>query len=136
MRPHHLLCVLTFAGEGYSAAFVANFKAVVERIADGERVTLLGGPDDICAALAGSDDGHCAGESVRCRDREALSALASCGQFEQGAQTVRLDAAAIAALRLRFADGTIRSACDGCSWWSLCTEIASERFERALLFRP
>ena len=136
LRPHHLLCVLTFAGEGYSAAFVANFRAIVERVEHGENVSLADGPDDICAALASNDDDHCSGESVRCRDREALTALEASGQLPHDRRSVRLDAQAVAALRRRFADGTLRAACGGCSWWSLCTGIASDRFGRALLFRP
>ena len=70
LRPHHLLCILTFAGEGYSPSFVANFAAIAARIGAGETIELVAGPDDICAPLEGTDDTHCHGASVTGRDDE------------------------------------------------------------------
>lgn len=55
LRGHHLLCILTFVGHGYSRAFSDNYKAVVQRLNAGEPVVLVDGPDDICAALIKED---------------------------------------------------------------------------------
>lgn len=33
LRPHHLLCMQTFVGNGYSEAFVENMKQVLARLA-------------------------------------------------------------------------------------------------------
>jgi hypothetical protein len=126
LRAHHLLCILTFAGEGYSPAFVANMAAIVARIGSGEPIEVVAGPDDICAPLAGSADAHCHESSVLGRDREALSAL-------PGDRPLVLDRAAVAALRDQFAAGTIRGACAGCSWFGLCTAIASAGYAGASL---
>ena len=63
-RAHHLLCMLTFAGDGYTPEFVANFAAIVARIGAGEAVELVDGPDDVCAPLDGPDDIHCDDPSV------------------------------------------------------------------------
>jgi uncharacterized protein len=131
LRAHHLLCILTFAGEGYSPAFVANLAGIVARIGAGEPVELIDGPDDICAPLANSDDTHCAEPLVRRRDREALRQLAE-GRLS-GVRPLVLDRDAIAALREQFAAGTIRGACAGCSWFGLCTEIASAGYAVAAL---
>lgn len=133
LRTHHLLCILTFAGEGYSSAFVANLAAVVARIGAGEPVELIDGPDDICAPLEGSADTHCHEPSVRRRDREALRALAVAEPPLSGARPLVLDRAAIATLRDQFAAGTIRGACTGCRWSALCTEIASAGYAAAVL---
>jgi len=54
LRAHHLLCILTFAGKGYSPAFVANMAGVVARIGAGEPIEVVAGPDDICAPLEGA----------------------------------------------------------------------------------
>lgn len=130
LRPHHLLCLLTFAGEGYTPEFTANFAAIVARIGAGEPIELVDGPDDVCAPLAETDDQHCASPSIRQRDRIAL--------LEIGADAVPatrpfvLDAAAIAALRERFAAGAIRSACVRCEWADLCTKIARAGFAGAV----
>jgi hypothetical protein len=117
---------LTFAGEGYSPAFVANMAGIVARIGAGEPIELIAGPDDICAPLADSGDTHCHAEPARVSDREALRQL-------QVSSPLVLDAAAVAALRAQFAAGTIRGACTGCRWFALCTEIASAGYAGAAL---
>jgi hypothetical protein len=128
LRAHHLLCILTFAGKGYSPAFVANMAGLVARIGAGEPIEVVAGPDDICAPLEGSDDIHCHEPSVLMRDGEASRALAL-----PGMRPLVLDRAAIAALREQFAAGAIRGACAGCSWFGLCTEIASAGYPVASL---
>jgi hypothetical protein len=133
LRPHHLLCILTFAGEGYSPAFVANLAGIVARIAAGEPIELIDGADDICQPLEGSDDTHCREPSVRRRDREALRQLAAADPPLPGARPLVLESATIAALREHFAAGTIRGACAGCPWFGLCTGIASAGYAVASL---
>jgi hypothetical protein len=99
---------------------------VVARIGAGEPIEVVAGPDDICAPLEGSGDSHCHEASVLRRDGEALRALS-------GVRPLILDRAAIAALREQFATGAIRGACAGCSWFDLCTEIASAGYGLASL---
>ncbi len=108
LRAHHLLCILTFAGEGYSAPFVANLAGLVARIGTGEAVELVDGPDDVCAPLDGTDDTHCQGPAVRRRDRDALRQLAAADPPLPRERPFALDRAAIAALRAQFAAGAIR----------------------------
>ena len=125
--------MLTFAGEGYTPEFVANFGAIVARIAAGDAVELVDGPDDVCAPLAASDDTHCDEPSVRRRDRDALRALATAEPPLSIARPLLLDAAAIATLRVQFAAGSIRPACAGCSWFTLCSDIAAAGYTAARL---
>jgi len=129
LRAHHLLCMLTFVGEGYSPAFVANFTRIVDRIARGETIELVDGPDDVCAPLEADGDRHCEGATVRRRDRDARAALAR----YTGEPALQLTAADIAALRAQFATGTIRTACSGCEWSSLCTGIAASGYANVML---
>jgi hypothetical protein len=125
--------MLTFIGEGYTPQFITNFSALVARIGAGEPIELIDGPDDVCAPLADSDDTHCDDASVRRRDRDALRALAGAAHPLPAARPLVLDRAAIVALRAQFAAGEIRAACSGCSWSSLCTDIASGGFAAARL---
>jgi hypothetical protein len=130
LRGHHLLCVLTFAGRGDSAAFVAGLEAVVGRLARGAPVEIVSGPDDICAALlARPGRPHCMDDSVADRD---AAALADAGRLlgralEPGARIASLTAA-VGSLRASFAAGTVRRACAGCSWQDVCTGIAAGGF--------
>ena len=134
LRPHHLLCVLTYVGRGYSPAFTANMTAVAERLGAGEDIELVAGPDDICAPLLADPDPHCHRASVMERDRAAardLSPLLGLG-VRTGTHLV-LDDEVIGRLRAAFASGTTRSACAGCEWVDLCGSIAAQGFDGAVL---
>jgi uncharacterized protein len=119
LRPHHLLCILSYVGRGYTPAFVANMDALTARIFAGEEIEIAAGPDDICAPLLCRSDAHCRQTSVDERDRRAAEALG----VAAGGRLV-LDGARLAAMRTAFAAGTIRAACLGCEWDDLCTEVA------------
>tara|TARA_B100000614_G_scaffold191254_1_gene172270 strand:+ start:271 stop:681 length:411 start_codon:yes stop_codon:yes gene_type:complete len=132
LRPHHLLCMLTYAGKGYSPAFTANMTAVVGRIAGGEEIQIVSGPDDICAPLLSEPDPHCHRESVTARDKRAAAAVER--RFGNGlSDHIVLERDDIEALRQAFASGDIRSACRGCEWQALCTDIAGDGFAGTLL---
>jgi uncharacterized protein len=129
LRGHHLLCLLTYRGEGYSPAFVANLDRLAARLADGEAAELVDEPDDICAPLLRADGGgaggHCTLDRVRMRDRRALVAAALLGRELDAGDHLTLDAAAVGQLRAAFAaGGPIRSACAGCEWNAFCTAVA------------
>jgi hypothetical protein len=115
--------MLTFAGEGYSPEFIAQFSAIVARI-------------DICAPLLGSDGAHCTAPSIGRRDRDALRALAGADRPLMAQRPLVFDGATIAALRAQFAAGTIRAACSGCSWSALCTDVAAGGFAATRLAPP
>jgi len=130
LRPHHLLCILTYVGKGYSPAFVANYDRIAERISGGEDIRLVAGPDDICAPLLDGADPHCHGESVSMRDASAAESLSKAvGHPLRTGETVRLGALALARLRSAYANGQFIGACAGCSWTSLCTAISTGGYD-------
>lgn len=130
LRPHHLLCMLTFAGKGYTAPFVSNFEEVVRRISTGrETIEIVEGPDAVCAPLLAASDCHCNSASVAGRDRDAAEALSHLLRRPiQAKMQVLLDRGTLDTLREAFAAGTIRKACTGCQWAPLCDQIAQNRF--------
>ncbi|MFD1199683.1 DUF1284 domain-containing protein [Brucella gallinifaecis] len=125
LRGHHLLCMLTYIGKGYSPAFVENYETIAGRLSDGEDIALVDGPDDICQPLLCTKDCHCFNESVVMRDRLALNSVSDL--FETKITTgsdFKLDVKRLALMRSAFAAGTIRKACKSCEWSDLCTRIA------------
>ena len=68
-RPHHLLCMLTYKGNGYSKSFVENFDLLIERMnASSVTLEICKGPDDICAPrLCDPTDATC-----HCHDTDLL----------------------------------------------------------------
>lgn len=134
LRAHHLLCLLTYAGTGYTRAFTANFDAIVARVAAGEEVLIVAGPDDICAPLLDEPEAHCLRDSVCERDSLAARALADVLEvsiFE--GQRITLEQRGLKSMREAFASGRTREACIGCEWHALCTGLAQREFRQARL---
>ncbi len=134
IRAHHLLCMLTYAGKGYSAAFTANYDRIVERLGKGEDMLLVAGPDDICQPLLGDDDPHCRWDSVIERDGHAAAAVeALTGSAIRPGEVFALDADWLSRMRTAFHAGTLRQACGGCEWFDLCTTIAGKGYANTRL---
>lgn len=130
MRGHHLLCVLTFEGAGYSQRFTRNLAAIVERLSAGEEILIVAGPDDICAPVVEDADSHCRLARVEERDALALEAASALiGRPLSPGDTFHLDTRTVRALRSSFAQGTIRAACEACDWSDLCSKIAARGFD-------
>ncbi|MCJ8140692.1 DUF1284 domain-containing protein [Falsirhodobacter halotolerans] len=129
LRAHHLLCLLTYVGRGYTPDFVANYDRIAARLAQGEDIVLVDGPDDICAPLLNGPSPHCHGDSVRARDRRAAADTGHLlGQRLDTGTRITLDAARLAALRQGFADGRLRAACAGCAWTDLCNVVSAKGY--------
>lgn len=139
LRGHHLLCILTYKGEGYSPAFVANLDRIAARLAAGEDALLVDGPDDVCAPLlappsVGDTGPHCAFDRVHERDRQALEAVSALlSRTLVPGKRLTLEPETARRMRNAFETGEIRAACVGCEWSKLCTSIADARFAATLL---
>ena len=131
LRAHHLLCMLTYVGKGYSPEFAHNFDGIVSRLAAGEEAYLVDGPDAVCAPLCESEGAcaHCHSAGVRVRDQRAAQELALGSRLP-------LDGALLARLRTAYISGQIRGACAGCEWADLCTRIASAGYDGVRLRLP
>lgn len=136
LRPHHLLCMLTFVGKGYSPAFVTNYRRLAGRLSAGETIEIVSGPDDICAPLLSDEAAHCFGVSVAGRDAAALEDIAGLlGREVEIGMAIAPDPALFKKLRDAFSAGVTRSACAGCEWSSLCDRIAGEDYSGALVMK-
>ncbi|MFC5585473.1 DUF1284 domain-containing protein [Nitratireductor kimnyeongensis] len=135
LRAHHLLCMLTYVGRGYSPAFTANLDEIVSRLNAGEDLLLIEGPDDICRPLLdGSPHAHCLNARVNQRDTRAAHALSHwLGQAIDPGRAIKPDKKLIERMRSAFALGKTRQACLGCEWIDLCSTVARQDFEGALL---
>ncbi|MGH6761784.1 MAG: DUF1284 domain-containing protein [Phyllobacterium sp.] len=134
LRAHHLLCMLTYVGKGYTAAFTANYDRIVERLNRGEDILLVHGPDDICAPLLCENGAHCFNDSVLQRDERAAQAVSKIlARPLRPGDSFRPDAAMLARMRKAFLAGKSRAACKDCEWSALCTSIAVNGFDGARL---
>ena len=135
VRAHHLLCMLTYVGRGYSPVFTAGYDAIVERLTAGEEIVLVAGPDDICQPMLDAADHHCRRSSATERDRLAADAVAKLlpRHTVREGDPFMLDNVTLKRLRAAFQSHRTRDACDGCEWFSLCSEVADSGFEAARL---
>jgi len=136
LRPHHLLCSLTYIGKGYSPEFVANYDRVVAALSAGAAIEVVEGPDALCAPrLASAAECHC--HDARIARRDSLAAADLSSLFDQKIESGSIIARFhdwVPVLRAAFAAGTIRAACLGCMWRTLCDDVAATGFADARLF--
>ncbi|MBD8685704.1 MULTISPECIES: DUF1284 domain-containing protein [unclassified Rhizobium] len=129
LRAHHLLCMLTYVGKGYTHGFTVNYDRVAARLRGGEEIEIISGPDDICEPLLDDKDAHCFAHSVVGRDASALDAVGQwLGRNLQIGDQINPDEAFIETLRAGFKHGHLRQPCSGCEWTSLCDRIAGDDF--------
>ncbi|MFT4013826.1 MAG: DUF1284 domain-containing protein [Paracoccus sp. (in: a-proteobacteria)] len=134
LRPHHLLCLLTYVGKGYSPAFTANMTVIAQRLAIGETVEIVDGPDDICAPLLTEMEPHCHGASVTDRDLRAAQDIGRMlDTLVRPGSKLILNAPLAGRLRTAFATRRIRSACAGCDWDELCGTISANGYDGTIL---
>ncbi|APG83756.1 DUF1284 domain-containing protein [Sinorhizobium americanum] len=134
LRGHHLLCLLTFVGEGYTPAFTGNFRLIAARLSAGEEIEIVEGPDDICAPMLDQPEAHCRNSDIRKRDAWALAAIDErLGISLKPGSVLDLGGGRLVALRSAFAAGLIRAACNECEWSEFCTRIARCSFEGTLV---
>ncbi|AFL49242.1 hypothetical protein ABIE78_004992 [Sinorhizobium fredii] len=134
LRGHHLLCLLTFVGEGYTPAFTRNYLRIAGRLSSGEAIEIVEGPDDICAPMLDVREAHCRNDSVLDRDGKALAAVTDLlGISLKAGSVLVLDGDRLERMRASFAVGTVRTACEDCEWSPLCTRIARDGFGGTLV---
>lgn len=121
IRGHHLICLQYFHGEGYSPEFARNLFHVIDRLARGEKGTVVVGIDDVCVACPALAKGQCAQEpeseeAIRTLDALALELLElEPGQeFEWGVATLSVQ---------RFIERWRVLACAGCEWEEECRPL-------------
>lgn len=127
LRPHHFLCMLTYAGKGYTPRFVRGYDRVIAEMQRGRPVELIAGADDICAGLAGSRQrAHCHSKDVKIRDAHTLREFRARRLALK--PTAPITKARLQRLRKAYAENRIRGACAGCSWKRLCDSVVVQEF--------
>ncbi|QND50892.1 DUF1284 domain-containing protein [Phyllobacterium sp. 628] len=137
LRAHHLLCMLTYVGKGYSPAFTGNYDKIIARLAAGEDILIQEGPDDICQPLLGEEDPHCFWDSVVERDAKAAHDVGLLlGKTITSGDILVLDRKMVESFRAAFKQGATRKACGGCEWFDLCSSVSKAGYADTRLAFP
>lgn len=99
IRYHHLMCIPSFKGEGYSKKFCENLAKIKEAFESGD-YSLVDGCDDVCKACPNNICG-------RCIDERKVS---------------RYDALVKEAIDKNEAFSP-KDICTDCKWYYICKEI-------------
>ena len=119
LRPHHLLCLQTFVGRGYSEEFVEHMTLVKRQLTANPLtpITLVSGADDLCAHCPNCVDGQCTSEKPALFDRlveeklwrNTLSKLIGIPES------------------LCITEDLIAACCPGCEWRGLCSSTLAHK---------
>ncbi len=140
IRPHHLLCLQTWVGRGYSEAFTENMNRIAAKLRKHpeEMVILSAGADDICAACPNLlADGRCRSEEKVRRFDAKVRILLEKDALNQTGRGDNLEGETYAALhsRIRESGGVSPhpDICGDCDWYGLCEEVGEKKPKGMLL---
>ena len=123
LRPHHLLCLPNFIGEGYGDAFCANMAAKKALLEREDRFTPVCGCDGVCAACPHRQGDRCDAEEKVTRYDNAVRELLDLSPGVPCSYRELTDRVK----REIFAPGRLREICGDCQWADLCERIIGEK---------
>ena len=124
LRPHHLLCLQTFVGRGYSEEFVEHMAFVKRQLAADPLtpITLINGADDLCVHCPNCVGGQCTSEKPAMFDRlveKKLAVLSSCREPVPMLEGIPYE--------LHITENLLAACCPGCEWKDLCLTTLSHK---------
>lgn len=127
LRGHHLLCLLGYRGMGYSQEYVQEMTKLHAALRENPEnlISIVLGPDDLCAHFPEDKPYHCEDENVYIRDQSILTHLG----IKVGEQYRWEDL--LAAIQHRVVPDDIPRFCETCPWrpYGVCEE-GVERIRR------
>ena len=119
LRPHHLLCLQTFVGRGYSEEFVEHMTLVKRQLTANPLtlITLVSGTDDLCSHCPNCVDGQCTSEKPALFDRLVRDKLG------QNTPSTLIGIPE----NLRITEDLITACCPGCEWRGLCSSTLAHK---------
>ena len=117
LRPHHLLCLQTFIGHGYSEDFIIQMKYVKRKICQesGATIRLVTGADDLCRHCPNCINGSCTSDKPALFDRLTLEKLSL-------TQDPLIQLRGIPQI-LQISESILHECCPGCEWKKLCRTV-------------
>ncbi|MBQ7699732.1 MAG: DUF1284 domain-containing protein [Clostridia bacterium] len=126
IRPHHLLCMGSFVGKGYSDEFTENMCRVITALENGENIILVNGADDICRACPFNNNGICKDkEKVDRYDKAVMDALS----LEYGGLYAYGDIGNEVINKICRKD-KLSVICGDCEWSELCGRIYQNKLQK------
>lgn len=117
LRPHHLLCIQGFRGQGYSPTFIANMARLKDMLSGNPEtsVKIVDNADEVCSFCPHLDSGSCMrpGLQVEKLDRTVMAKLGLTAG-ETGPWSKYIDS-----VRQKVDPAALSNVCGDCSWIDL-----------------
>jgi uncharacterized protein len=127
LRPHHLICNLSFQGKGYNESFIENFNLINKALLgdpNAKQIQIVFGIDDICSKCPKKRDGKCVDDAhVSLIDDKCRNLL----QLSLG-EIISLAAIETKIHRL-LSINSFQEICGRCEWQYLCEANIANRFK-------
>ncbi|MBL4662082.1 MAG: DUF1284 domain-containing protein [Flavobacteriaceae bacterium] len=131
LRPHHLLCSMTFTGQGYSAEFVKNYHAIIKRMRNDETIEIVSGPDEICLPVCSDPMHHCFKNRILSRDKKVLEDFSRHTNLNiKIGSMLKPTSVFTSNYRQIFSSGKVRNGCISCEWIQVCNTVSKEGFRK------
>ena len=118
LRPHHLLCIRNFIGEGYSNDFVENMKSLIITLEEtpNQKVLIKSELDDICLKCPENKLEKCNSEDkVVALDKNVLECLSiNDGEIHIWSE-IKLKA------NQKITKEQFKNICSDCKWYYICS---------------
>ncbi|MDF2880513.1 MAG: hypothetical protein K0R54_1070 [Clostridiaceae bacterium] len=114
LRPHHLLCIQSYIGHGYSEEFVENMDKIVLHLNDDTSIKLVKTTDDICKACPNNlGNGKCQYESKVCKfDAGVLTTFNFKDNYVYSYKFL------LGTLKEKLTQENFKNICGNCEWYS------------------
>ncbi|TCW60117.1 DUF1284 domain-containing protein [Treponema sp. J25] len=128
LRPHHLLCLPRFQGEGYSPAFVEHLKRLIDQLVQDGQCIIHFGMDQLCEGCPNNHQGRCVSEEkVQHFDRAVIRLL----QLEERLYTC---AEIGMLLQQHLTEEQFNGICSSCQWFQrgICGFVVPKKIYKRL----
>jgi hypothetical protein len=133
LRPHHLLCLQTFIGHGYSEEFVQEMTSVKRQLEldPGTPIQLVDGADTLCRRCPNCAGGHCTSDKPALFDRllaakiEKSENISLLRTYESNHGCIFSDSFMLHGIPeyLTLSHDLLEECCPGCEWKELCDRV-------------
>ncbi|MEW5705528.1 MAG: DUF1284 domain-containing protein [Actinomycetota bacterium] len=122
LRAHHLICINTFSGLGYSDAFINNMARIVEALnSPSQPLRIIDRLDDICAFCCHSNGRQCLknGKLVLEMDNKVKEIL----QIDLSADKIYTAGFLNKKVERAMKKGFFCKVCKDCEWFTICRQL-------------
>ena len=121
LRPHHLMCITFFKGNGYSDDFINNMSAIISRLNNGDtQIILTNAGDDICSHCPKYSNDICSDEFKSKKYDDKVLSLLGLDDYYLDPHPIPYSILGHLTEKFILSKGHRKKICGDCEWSSIC----------------